>query len=205
MNHDIPRSALDVIVYDIEIARCIPDRRAPREPGLDYCAGWDDHANMGIAVLCAYDLRADEPRIFLADNLAAFGELIDGRVVAGFNNRGFDDKLLAANGIRVGQSVDLLCAIRRAVGEPEVYTYGITRPGRTLEALSAANLGASKSLSGALAPVEWQRGRRGIVIDYCQRDVMLTVRLLRKLPTLIDPVTRTEILVDLALEKRGAA
>lgn len=184
------------IVYDIEIARCIPDRGKPNAPDLSYCLGWDDHAGMGIAVLCAFDLLDGMPHVFLADNLDAFATLIDGRTVAGFNNRGFDDKLLAANDITVGASWDLLCALRLAVGEPETFTRGVTKGGRTLDALASVNLGVTKSMDGGLAPVEWQRGNRGAVIDYCLRDVMLTVALLRKLPTLIDPVTRVTVQVD---------
>jgi hypothetical protein len=98
---------LDLIVYDIEILKCIPDRNRAKDPSLEYCAGWEDHANMGIAVLAAFDTREQMPRIFLSDNLKNFASLISGRTVAGFNNHGFDDKLLAVNGITVGQTWDL--------------------------------------------------------------------------------------------------
>jgi hypothetical protein len=186
---------LDVVVYDIEIARCIPDRNAPRDTELLYCAGWEDYANMGIAVLCAFDTRTRDPRVFLADNLGEFATLIEGRTVAGFNNRSFDDRLLAANGVQVGRSWDLLCEVRKAVGEPEAFTRGRTAPGRTLDALCGANLTGSKSMKGAMAPVEWQRGNWGSVIDYCMRDVMLTARLIQKLPAIVDPVTRRTLTV----------
>jgi len=180
---------LDCVVYDIEIARCIPDRNSTREADLEYCSGWEDHANMGIAVLCAFDTRAKLPRIFLEDNLESFGSLIENRVVAGFNNEGFDDKLLATNGIKVGRSWDLLCAAREAVGEPRQYVYGKTRGGRKLEDFARVNLGIGKSMSGSLAPVDWQRNKRGGVIDYCMRDVFITLQLIRLLPNLKDPAT----------------
>jgi hypothetical protein len=180
---------LDCVVYDIEIARCIPDRNSARSPDLEYCAGWEDHAHMGIAVLCAFDTRAQQPRVFLQDNLEAFGQLIEGRVVAGFNNEGFDNKLLTANAITVGRSFDLLCAAREAVGEPRQYVYGKTLGGRKLEDFAQANLGIGKSMSGSLAPVDWQRDRRGGVIDYCMRDVFITLQLLQLCPHIKDPVT----------------
>lgn len=164
----------DFIVYDIEIARCIPDRRAPRDPALDYCEGWHDHANMGIAVLCAFDTRSQHPRVFLADNLDAFGQLIRDRCVVGFNNDSFDDRLLEVHGMAPVRSWDLLVAARQAVGEPSRFTPGLTRGGRKLDDFAAFNLGIQKSMHGELAPVEWQRGNRGAVIDYCLRDVMLT-------------------------------
>ena len=179
----------DIVVYDIEIVKCIPDRKKPNDPTLEYCGGWNDRSGMGISVLCAFDTREQMPRIFLADNLAEFGKLIEGRTVAGFNNQGFDDPLLAANGITVGDSYDLCYEMRAAVGEPRAFTFGVTKGGRRLDDLANANLGAQKSMHGDLAPVEWQRGNRGAVIDYCMRDVMLTWRLIEKLPSLIDPVT----------------
>jgi hypothetical protein len=52
-------------------------------------------------------------------------------------------------------------------------------------------------MHGDLAPVEWQRGNRGAVIDYCMRDVMLLWRLIEKLPELIDPVTGKTVSLEL--------
>lgn len=179
----------DVVVYDIEIQRCIPDRGKPRDPALQYCEGWNDHAGMGISVIAAYDFHARAFRVFLEDNLADFAQLISGRIAAGFNIRGFDNKLLAANGVEVGEHFDALCAIRAAAGEPENYTPGRSRAGRKLDDVCRVNFGDTKSGEGSLAPVWWQQGRRGKVIDYCLKDVLLEARLIRRIPTIIDPVT----------------
>lgn len=195
----------DVVVYDAEIRRCIPDKNAYLRPNLEYCAGWDDFPNMGISVVCAYDFRERMPRVFLQDNLHQLPQLFMGRCAAGFNNIGFDEKLLAANGIRLPladgtgralPSFDLLRAIRTAVGEPEDFTPGVTKPGRKLDDIARANLKQAKSGNGALAPVEWQNHKYGYVIDYCLRDLMLTVRLIEQLPILVDPVTGREIFVN---------
>jgi hypothetical protein len=174
---------VNAIVYDVEIARGIPDGREAPDPALEYCAGWHDHAHMGIAVVCAYDLVEEQPRIFLEDNLAAFAALAGAREhVIGFNSQMFDDRVLEAHGIRVRTTYDVLQELRAVVRNPRA-------PGRKLDDICRVNLGSQKSGSGALAPVLWQRGQRGAVVDYCMRDVMLTVALVRKLPTLIDPVT----------------
>lgn len=182
----------DVIVYDVEIERCIPDKNVARDPTLSYCGGWDDHAGMGISLIAAWDLRDGPlgmPRVFLRDNLDAFGTLIAGRIVAGFNTNSFDDRLCAANGITV-KSYDLLAELRAACGEPRHYVYGKTSKGRTLDDVARVNLGGmQKSGHGAHAPVEWQRGKYGNVIDYGLRDVALEVALVLALPTLIDPVS----------------
>jgi hypothetical protein len=189
MKDPIPQlqpSQLDVVVYDIEIKKCIPDRGKQNDASLQYCNGWGDHAGMGIAVLAAYDTREGIPRVFCEDNLDEFQKLIAGRTVAGFNNIGFDEKVLLAHGIHVTASYDLMCEVRAALGLPRSGPGGA---GRKLDELARVNLGVQKSMSGALAPVQWQRGKIGEVIDYCLRDVMLTLALLERCPDLVDPVT----------------
>lgn len=185
------KQALDLVVYDAEIIKGVPNPREKRLDDIEYCEGWHDHANMGLSVLGAIDLREGRPRVFLEDNLDEFRELIHERNVIGFNNAAFDNALLKAHGIEIdpARCFDLLIMMRRAVGEPDVYTKGVTAAGRSLDAIARANLGVSKSGKGDLAPVLWQRGKRGAVIDYCLNDVAITARLVRRLPTLIDPVT----------------
>lgn len=69
--------------------------------------------------------------------------------------------------------------------------------------MAYANFRISKSGNGALAPVEWQRGNIGNVIDYCLHDVYLTKRL-------IDRVIRSGALADphdakpISIRKPGA-
>ena len=52
------------------------------------------------------------------------------------------------------------------------------RSGYKLESWASANFGAGKTGDGAMAPVDWQRGRYGSVVDYCLADVWLTKRLM---------------------------
>jgi hypothetical protein len=176
-----------VIVYDCEIIKCIPPAI---KPYLQYCAGWSDHAGMGISVIGVYDYLADQYRVFLEDNFGDFARLVrDREHVIGFNSLAFDDKLCAAHGLEVTTTYDLLCEVRVASDQPPHYRPG-TRSGYSLEALARANLGTGKSGSGALAPELWQRGQRGAVIDYCLGDVALTKRLFDRRAELIDPTGR---------------
>jgi hypothetical protein len=165
-----------MIVYDVEIKRPVPDKRSDPIEGITYCNGWRDYAGMGVAVVCAYDYDADAYRVYCEDNLFCLQNLIDRHdLVVGFNSYNFDDPVMAAHGIRIdpGQSYDLLHEIARAKGY-EKFNPGQCR-GYGLDAVARANLnGMGKIGDGALAPVYWQNGMIGTVIDYCLGDVRLT-------------------------------
>ena len=176
------------IIYDCEIIKCIPDRGRPNDPRLDYCAGWDDHQNMGISCIGVFDYQSDQLLVFTGETLADFAALVKEREhVIGFNSRFFDDLLCRANGIEVTTTYDILVEVRRATGQPDRYVRGLTRAGYNLDNLVWRNLGASKTGSGELAPRLWQQGKHQEVIDYCKHDVMLTKRLLETWGNLIDP------------------
>jgi hypothetical protein len=188
----------DCIVYDCETKLCIPNDREQRNPAWDYCRDRADWLGMGISVVCAIDLRDMIPRVFLADNLAAFAALIAGRVVAGHSNHEFDDKLVMAHGVPVTRSYDMLRHLRVAIGEPANYTPRVTRAGRRVNDIARENLnGLQKSADGAMAPVLWQEGKLGELVDYCLRDVMIEARLISLLPTLTDPLTRRIVTLPL--------
>lgn len=181
-----------MIIYDIETIRPVRPRD-PAEilPGIEYADNWQDYRAMGIAVICAYDTEADRFRVFggydgarlqpigndlVADpsDLERFAAFAANRTLVGWNNRRFDDPLLAAHGVEVVESWDIKAALMQA-------GCGGQR-GNSLEAFAAANLtGAGKSMAGAMAPVWWQRGQRERVVDYCLQDVNMTRRLLDRL------------------------
>ena len=165
------------IVYDCEIKRGVVTENNPHRDGFEYAAGWEDFAGMGISVLCAYDVRESWYRVFCEDNIDDFVNIVcNRRGVIGFNNHRFDDRLLAAHGIDVGNySRDIAASIWRAAGVPQ----GEHPSGLGLDAICKANGLGGKSASAADAPQDWQRGRIGRVIDYCLNDVRMTVRLLR--------------------------
>lgn len=173
-----------MLIYDIEIRNAIPDD-GERDAAVVYCEGWQDYRGMGIAVIGCWDYAADRPRIFCSDNLQEFGKLISQHdCVVGFNNHRFDDQILAAHGCALppSKSYDLLQEVWRGLGGRS--------SGYGLEALSYANFRLTKAADGALAPVRWQRGEIGSVVDYCLHDIYLTKRLLDRVirrGNLIDP------------------
>lgn len=181
-----------MIIYDAEIVKAIPDKDGKRLDGIEYCEGWKDFDNMGISVICAYDYETDRYHVFCEDNLDDFQRLVDKtNLVIGFNNIAFDNMLCRANGIEMPfyKSWDLLSEIWQAVGLPKTYE-GEEQKGFGLEDCSHINFGTKKSGNGALAPIEWQQGRIGKVIDYCLNDVRLTkdlVDMVMELGVLVHP------------------
>lgn len=165
-----------MIIYDCEIIKGIAKKYEKKLPDIEYCDGWRDFKNMGISVICAYDYATDRYRVFAQDNFADFQAMVDdAKTVIGFNSLGFDNQLCRANGLNVDddKSWDLLAEIWAGAGLSRVFEYP-SHVGFSLEACSAANFGTRKSGNGASAPVDWQRGRIGSVIDYCVNDVCLT-------------------------------
>lgn len=163
------------LAYDLEIVKAIPEGRP--EPGIDYCAGWDDHANMGISVIGAFDFKESRYRVFCKDNFQAFVELAHERwPLVSFNGLAFDNRVIEATigfAIPEARCCDLLVAIWQAVRLGPQFEYP-SHAGYGLDAVCAATFGRQKTGHGALAPVLWQRGEIGAVIDYCLNDVALT-------------------------------
>ncbi|MFZ5770506.1 MAG: hypothetical protein ACOY4W_03680 [Thermodesulfobacteriota bacterium] len=170
-----------IVVYDCEIRRGVVCEGEARRDGVLYAGGWEDFTGMGIACICAMEISgARRPHVFLEDNLEEFQQLLDGSCrVVGFNNHNFDDRLCAAHGIRVpaAKSCDLQQIIWQASGLGPDYTRE-THAGFSLNALCRANGLGGKEESAAQAPVWWQAGRIGRLVDYCLQDVQMTVALL---------------------------
>lgn len=174
-----------LLIYDLEIVRAIRSNdQEPFKIGIEYCGGWDNKANMGISCLCVYDYAEDRYRVFFEDNMGAFYELADKRTLVGFNSISFDDEVVKAyaqlRGLKaaVKTKYDLLVETWIAAGLPGVFQSNATHGNFGLGKMAQANLGIGKSGSGALAPVDWQQGRRGTVVDYCLHDVWMTKRLI---------------------------
>ena len=193
----------NAVFYDIEIEKAILGKGQSPIPGIEYCAGFDDHANAGVSVLCAYDFANELPLVYCKDNLAQFQTLVErADWLIGFNNLRFDNQVLRHNGINVPEekTVDLLREIWRAEGlNPDVFDPR-THGGYGLDMVCIANFGSGKTGNGALAPVEWQRGQIGKVISYCHSDVQLTARVWRRIINLGElkhPKTNGTIKIEL--------
>jgi hypothetical protein len=172
---------MNAIVYDLEIIKAVPSKNEELLNGIEYCDGWHDHKNMGISVIGCYDYGASRYRTFCKDNFQEFRELArEADSLVSFNGIGFDNKVLEACGLpllRNGENYyDILREIWIADGLGPEFVYP-THTGYGLNEVARINLNAGKTGHGAVAPVDWQRGNIGRVIDYCLEDVRLTKRL----------------------------
>jgi len=172
-----------MVIYDAEIKKAILKRGEEPIPGIEYCDGWRDYKNMGVSTVCAYDSGENRHRVFCADNFDQMIDLFnDADLLVGFNNVGFDDELLSVSvhdfDAVVTPRYDILREIWLAAGLDPTKFVPSTHGGYGLDAMCEANFGARKSGHGAYAPVDWQRGNIGAVIDYCMNDIELTYGLL---------------------------
>lgn len=179
-----------MLIYDIEIKKAILGKGEDLLVNIDYCDGWDDHANMGVSCIGAYDYVEDRYRVFMDDNYSEFKDLIARRnLIIGFNNINFDNRVIHAYGLidythealqeLEDKSYDLLQAIWQSATGVE----GIHRNfdfkvhmGYGLDACIKANFPevGGKTGHGALAPVDYQQKKFGSLVDYCLSDVWLT-------------------------------
>jgi len=169
-----------MIIYDCEIKKAIADENHSAIDGIEYCDGWKDFVNMGISCIGAYDYITGRYRVFCEDNFDEFQKLVDRHnVVVGFNSIAFDNRLLAANGISVEteKSYDILVAIWKGAGLSAEFS-DPSHIGFGLDDVCKTNFGLDKTGHGPTAPVLWQQGKIGAVIDYCLNDVYLTKMLL---------------------------
>jgi hypothetical protein len=174
-----------MIIYDCEILRAIsPEKDSERLDGIEYANGWRDFSNLGISVIGAYDYHEDRYRVFCIDNFTEFQKLVDSaNIIVSFNGLAFDNRLCESNGITVPdeKSYDLLVEVWAAAGLGPKYQYP-SHFGFGLDACVKANfINEAKSGHGAAAPIQWQRGQIGAVIDYCLQDVRLTKLLVDKI------------------------
>ena len=171
-----------MIILDVEIKKAILGRNETPIEGIEYCSGWRDFAGMGISCVCTYDITTHLSRVFLEEDLYTFENYISGKHTSGFNTRRFDNTLLHHHGVDVekvgGPHYDILEEIWLALGlNPDKFNPR-THGGWGLDAVCQATLGIAKTGHGALAPVWWQQGKRGKVIDYCLNDVHMEGSLL---------------------------
>lgn len=182
-----------MIIYDIEIKKAIADKKHPQQPNIEYCEGWHDHKNMGISCICAYDYEQDRYRTFFEDNMNEFTILAaQADFIVGFNNIGFDNKVIYANGFFDIQqsensglnidfdakSYDILQEIWIADGLAPEFHYP-SHIGYGLDNVVKTNFPKlGKTGHGAIAPIDFQRGNYGTLVDYCLADVWLTKKVL---------------------------
>lgn len=175
---------MNIIVYDIEIAKAIQGRNEKKIKGIEYCGGWRDFENMGIACLCAYQYDQKRYRVFMEDNMTEFLEMANySDMVVGFNSHNFDNQLILAEfGFDLtDKTFDILREIWKAEGlDADIFNMS-THGGYGLDDMCRANFNTQKTGHGRLAPIDFQQGKYGSVIDYCLQDVALTKSLMDKI------------------------
>lgn len=172
-----------MLVYDIEIEKAILKKNESKIDGIVYCNGWKDFEGMGISCVGAYDYDTEQYHIYCEDNLKDSQKLIEKHdVIVGFNNWSFDDKLIAVHNIIIPKekSYDILVEIWKSVGLGSEYVYP-SHSGYSLGQICKANFNFGKTGDGGNAPVLWQQGFNGTVINYCIHDVWMSKKLLDKI------------------------
>jgi hypothetical protein len=127
---------------------------------------------MGIAVLCAIDLESGEEFIF-SDNypgailLSGLFDFLNGNILIGHNICSFDYRLIQEEVAK--HTNDELTVGLLDTGSKRI----------SLASFSEAMFGTFKKMKGADAPIEWQKGNKEKVIEYCMDDVRKTMQLLK--------------------------
>lgn len=127
----------------------------------------------GIACVCVIDIDNDIPFIFMDDNLSELTGLLSNALgIITWNGNRFDDLVLMAHGINVGNAprCDLMQIFQ---------TVSRYRKGWKLETIAKRNLGEQKSTE-AFAPDLYQTGRYGELLTYCMKDTWMLAQLYRQ-------------------------
>lgn len=168
----------DTWVFDLEIARAIPQKGVPFDPGIRYCQHWGDHAGMGISVLVAARPDGSEMQAFSAEvykmpdilsPLYDFWQIAyKASLLVGYGSRFFDAKVLAAFGMQIAPAKHL-----DFLHEAKKKLRNAAPKGYKLHDVSQRCGGPGKSDTGSLAPILWQQGQHQRVLDYCKNDVTM--------------------------------
>lgn len=143
------------LIFDVETKKLVQD-----------VGGWENIEKLGISVACAYDSQTDEFIAYREEELGKLIELMQKRLVIGYNIKGFDIPVLKPYGLDA-RTLDVFDIM-----------YDIEAISRTrfikLETLAQGTLGVGKSADGLMA-VEWYKaGQIQKIIDYCMQDVKVT-------------------------------
>ncbi len=134
----------------------------------DEVGGWDNKAAMKVSVAVLWSSRDKEFRHYTEGQVPQLiARLKQADLVVGFNNKNFDNAVMAAypGGAHLAAlpTLDLLEEVSRNLGRR-----------LKLDSLAQATLGTPKSADGLMAVKWWREGRLKELLDYCQMDVALT-------------------------------
>ena len=143
------------LVFDIETQKLVQE-----------VGGWDHVDKLGVSVACAYDSKTDKFLSFRENELGLLIELLETRLVVGYNIRGFDLPVLVPYGLEIKrvEAFDIMYDLEAITRQPFL----------KLEAVARGTLGVGKSADG-LQAVEWYKaGQIDKIIEYCMQDVKVT-------------------------------
>lgn len=143
------------LVVDIETQRLVQE-----------VGGWDHIDRLGISVACAFDSKTETYLSFLEKDLPQLNELCRNRLIVGYNIRGFDLPVMAANGLDLkGLDVfDIMYDLEALTRQRYL----------KLEYVARGTLGIGKSADGLQAVEWWKQGQVEKIIEYCLQDVKVT-------------------------------
>lgn len=143
-------------VFDLETIR------SAQEVG-----GWNHAEKMGMSVGVVYDSRLDDYVTYLEPEVQRLvAHLQEFDIVVGFNNKRFDNRVLAgysAENLHALPNLDLLEEVQNQLG------YRLK-----LDTLASATLGVGKSGDGLDALRWYKEGRMDLIRKYCRKDVEIT-------------------------------
>jgi DEAD/DEAH box helicase domain-containing protein len=146
----------EVLVYDIETKYSSVD-----------VGGWNNTDKMGVSVAVVYCIQTGEYTAYREEQVGLMIErLSSAKMILGFNNIGFDNKVLAGYGLNSFRGTfvfDILADIRSITGQRF-----------SLDKLAQSTLNVGKSADG-LQALEWyKQGRFDLIEEYCTKDVEVT-------------------------------
>ncbi|MBZ0160225.1 MAG: DEAD/DEAH box helicase [bacterium] len=156
---EIAATESHAIVFDLETQRSAED-----------VGGWEHRHRMGLAVGVVYDLDRAEFRVYTERQVdALITDLVQARLIVGFNLRRFDFDVLRAYADvdwTALPTLDILECVHRRLGFR-----------LKLDHLAQETLGEGKSADGLQSLAWFKAGEIERVIEYCKQDVLLTKRL----------------------------
>lgn len=129
--------------------------------------GWHHAEKMLVSVAVVWDAVCDDYLVFREGEVAELLAHLRGLdLVVGFNNKRFDNQVLAGYG---GQDLARLATIDILEKVKERLGYRLS-----LNSLAEHTLGIKKSADGLMALKWYKEGRIDKIIDYCRQDVEVT-------------------------------
>lgn len=156
---DLVEERRKVVFFDLETQRT-----------FDEVGGRQNLGQLGLAAAVSYDSSTKEYQAYTEGQARELvEELSRAELVVGFNLLSFDYQVLQPYTdypLQTLPTVDMLRDIHQ--------TLGFRLP---LQALAEATLGVGKSADGLQSVRCFQAGELGKVIDYCRKDVEITMKL----------------------------